>query len=543
MENVTQEKIALVAVHGVARHPRYEFQDQVAGDLCRRLNEVQRDAWAIDVVNPGNVLRPGEDDPQPTISRVHKKDDDVVNPKDTYFDVMEAYWSAIDKGRTNWLSIVGWLLRLVFAPFNTTARLNAGTPKQFFDYAYIGGALALAFGLFFVSISAVWQSFLRILDVTGILRHSAAGDVLLTLDSNADAPGGVPIKIVVWLFVGFLGAFLVSEAMSAIVKIFQQRSGLRHNPDAVWHRSVAIAILAISGSALVYAMAVARFAHGALGWRGIVFLILIFVAFSLGRSLLIDFLVGFFGDVQIYTTRDENDSKFYDLRDGILRAATNAIINAISPEVNGGRNYDRVIVLTHSLGATIAMDAIVRAYQLAAQGALTNDQFLKIRAFVTAGSSLEKTRYFFDSSGRSPALSFEQWRNDAYGSLFTCDPAALGGAAGKGIFWANYWYFQDPICNEIRSYRSYLKPGESLDTARSLRLSRTGTDDWDDGEGDRPICRNERGNKHITLFHPMLHSDYLDDDWFWRSSPGHVGALDIIAFPANATQFIAASPP
>ncbi len=536
LEDLKQEKIALVVVHGVDRHPRYEFQDECAGDLSRRLNEADGgDDWVIDVVNPGNVLHSGEDEPQPTVSRVHRKEDDPVEPKETYFDVMEAYWSAIDKGRTNWLFVVAWILRVVFVPFNTTARLNASTKKQLFDYFYIGGALALAFALFFISLTAVWQSFLRILDATGILRKSAAGDVLTALNGNASGPGGVPIKIVVWLFVGFIGAFLLTQAFIAIWKIFQQRNALRNNTAAIWHRSVAISVLLVSGTVLVYSMAVTRFAHGVLGWHGIVFLVLIFVSFSLGRALLIDFMVGFFGDVQIYTTRDENDSKFFDLRDGILRVTADAILKAISPELNGGREYDRVIVLAHSLGATIAMDAIVRVYQLCAQGAITNEEFLKIRAFVTAGSSLEKTRYFFDSSGISPALSFEQWRNDAYGALFSNDAAVLSKPPGRGIFWINYWYFQDPICNETRSYRSYLKPGESIENARTLRLSRTGTDEWEDGEGGRPICRNERGHKHITLFHPMLHSDHLYDDWFWHSSKtakgkhAHLGALDIIA--------------
>ncbi len=537
MEDLKQEKTALVVVHGVDRHPRYEFQDECAGDLSRRLNEADGgDDWVIDVVNPGNVLHPGEDDPRPTISRVHHKDDDPVDPKATYFDVMEAYWSAIDKGRTNWLSVIAWIFRVVFTPFNTTARLNASTQKQFFDYFYIGGALALSFALFFVSITAVWQSFLRILGVTGILRKTGAGDVLSALNGNANAPGGVPIKIVVWLFVGFVGAFLLTQAFIAIWKIFQQRKALRHNRPAIWHRAVAISMLLACGGALVYSMAVARFAHGVLGWHGIAFLVLIFVSFSLGRALLIDFMVGFFGDVQIYTTRDENDSKFFELRDGILRVTVDAIVKAISPEANGGREYDRVIVLTHSLGATIAMDALIRVYQLSAQGAITQEQFLKIRAFITAGSSLEKTRYFFDSSGNSPSLSFEQWRNDAYGALFSADPAVLAKPPGDGIFWINYWYFQDPICNEIRSYRSYLKPGESIENARTLRLERTGTDDWEDGQGGRAICRNERGHKHITLVHPMLHSDYLYDDWFWHSDKGssrrknsHIGALDIIA--------------
>ncbi len=536
VEDVTGERVALVVIHGVAPHPRYEFQDECAGDLARRLSEVDGPgSWVIDVVNPGNVLKPGDDEPMPTISRVHRVNDDPTNPRSTFYDVMEAYWSAIDKGRTTWWGVVAWMLRVVFVPLNTTARYHATWQKQFFDYGFIGGALALSFGLFFVSLTALWQSFLRILDVTGILRQTAAGDVLTTLNQNANAPGGVPIKIGIWLFVGLIGAFLVSQALNAAWKIVQQRSELKNNSNALWHRTIAIAVLVIGGISFIYAMAVAQFPHGRLGFWGLALIVLIFISFSLGRAILIDFIVGLFGDVQIYTTRDENDSRFYHLRDRILQVSVDAIIRAISPRINGGHVYDRVIVLAHSLGASIAMDALVRVYQLAQQGAITDEEFARIRAVLTLGSSLEKTRYFFDVSGTSPSRSFEQWRNDAYGTIFTCDPAALREKNARGIFWVNYWYFQDPICNEIRSFKSYLQPGEPMETARTLRLQRQGQPEWEDGTGGRPICRNERGSKQLRLTHPFLHSDYLDDDWFWHSTHGpgetmiHLGALEIIA--------------
>ncbi len=535
MEDLIQERVAIVVVHGVAPHPRYEFQDECSADLVRHLNEIDGDdAWVIDVVNPGNVLEPGDDNPLPTISRVHKADDDGTNPRQTYYDVMEAYWSAIDKGRTKWWGVVGWMLRVVFVPLNTTARYHATWQKQFFDYGFIGGALVVSFALFFISLTAVWQSFLRILDVTGLIRKTYAGDVITTLNANANAPGGIPVKIGVWLFVGLIGAFLFTQGLVAVWRLFQQRRALRNNPKAIWHRGVAITVLFVLGISNIYAMAVARFPNGTLGWRGILFLILIFVSFSLGRAVLIDFIVNIFGDVQIYTTRDENDSRFYRLRDKILQVTVDAIVRAISPRLNGGHVYDRVIVLAHSLGATIAMDAVVRISQLALQGALTTEEFNRIRAFVTLGSSLEKTRYFFEVSGASPSLSYEQWRNDVFGTIFTCDPAVLEQDGGRGIFWVNYWYFQDAICNEIHSFKSYLQPGESIESARTLRLQREGNPEWEDGAGGRPICRNEKGNKHITLTHPVLHSDYLDDEWFWHSSLGpgktliHLGALEVI---------------
>lgn len=535
VEDLEAKRIAIVCVHGVASHPRYEFQDQVSGLFCERLNQrEQSDEWVVDVINPGNVLEHGTEDPLPTISRVHRRSDkDPTSPDDSFFDVIEAYWSPITKGATNWLWVVNWILKVVFVPLNTTASYNAPASKQFFDYGYIGGALVAALLLFFISISAAWESFLAVLDVTGLLKKSAASDVLTTLNSNANVPiAGVPIKIVVWLGVGLIGAFLVGQALSAIFKLIAQHKALSHNPKARWHRAVAITILLVLGVGCIYAMAAVKFPNGVLGWKGVALIILIFVAFQLGYALLIGFMVGFFGDVQIYTTRDENDSRFYGMRDQVLDVAVGAMMRAVSPQINGGRRYDRVIVLAHSLGASIAMDALTRLYQLALQGSVTMDEFSRIRALITAGASLEKTRYFFDVSGATPTASFEHWRNDAYGAIFTCNPAVLNQPNGHGVFWANYWYFQDPLCNEIRSYRSYLQPGESMEASRVLHEEREGQPDWMDGNGGRDICWNERGHKHLSPAHMLLHSEYLYDPWFWFSSDkhgdDHIGVLDII---------------
>ncbi len=531
MEALSAERVAVVCVHGVAAHPRYEFQDQVSGDFCDRLNERDGDgAWIVDALNPGDVLEPGALNPQPTISRVHRAADaDAAHAQAPYYDIIEAYWSPLSKGLTNWLFVVNWILRIVFVPLNTTARYHATWQKQFFDYGYIGGALVLSFGLFFVSLSALWESLLSLLDITGILNRSTTPtDVINTLNANVAIGGAPPVKIVVWLFVGVIGAFLLGQGLAAIVKLYAQRSALRKNPKAIWHRVFAIGVLLAIGGTFVYLMAIAKFPHGVLGWAGVGFLVLIFVAFQLGYALLIYFMVGFFGDVQVYTTQDENDARFFAARDAILDVTVRTILEAISPGLNGGREYDRVIILAHSLGTTVAMDALVRIYQLALQGAVEWEDFKRIRAFVTAGASLEKTRYFFQVSGTAPAASYEQWRNDVYGLLFTPDAGVLEKPGGSGIFWVNYWYFEDPICNEIRSYRSFLNPGESLDSARSLRLARTNDPDYDDGAG-RVICRNEQGSRHLTLLHPMLHSDYLDDPWFWYSaSGGHVGVIDIL---------------
>jgi hypothetical protein len=494
------ERVAIVAVHGVASHPRYEFQDQVAGDLCMRLNEREgKKAWTLDVVNPRGVLEPGQDDPLPTTSRVRRVGDDLLEPKQTFYDVIEAYWSPIDKGATNWLSVLMWILNSVFAPFNTVARVEAPFAKQFFDYGFIGGALVLAFVLFGLSISAVWLAATQVLTITGLVSHASVGDAITALNANASAPGGARIKIVVWLLVGIAGAFLVGQAVQAILKTWVQRKALFKNPGSIWHRGLAIGLLVLIGGVLIYAMAVAKFPKGSMGWYGVGLLVGIFLAFQIGYALLIDFIVGFFGDVQIYTTRDENNAKFYGMRDAIMDTAVTAVMRAVTPQRNGGYDYDRVVVLSHSLGGTIATDAIARLKQACEQGALDAKQFGLVRAFAMLGSSLEKTQYFFDVAGPTPSMSYEEWRGKAYEKVFGSNEALLTAKSGSRIFWANYWYFQDPICNEIRSYKD--------------------------------VCRNEKGSRHVTLLHPLIHSDYLDDPWVWYSSKdgSHLGLLDILA--------------
>jgi pimeloyl-ACP methyl ester carboxylesterase len=500
------ERVVIVAVHGVAPHPRYEFQDQVAGDLCARLNERDgAETWRLAVINPRNVLEPGMDDPLPTTTRVMRNGDEAMEPNETFYDVIEAYWSPIDKGATNWFWVLQWILRSVFAPFNTTARIRAPFWKQFFDFGFIGGALLISFGLFVVSLVMVWNSALRILAITGLERSATFGQAFTALNANVGTPVGQPMKAVVWLVIGIVGAFLIGQAIAAIYKTWAQRKALVANSGAIWHRALAIGILIVFGGALIVGMAIARFPTGqSMGWQGVLFLTLIFLAFQIGYALLIDFIVNFFGDVEIYTTRDENDAKFYGLRDAILDTAVTAIMRAATPERNGGYDYDRIVVLSHSLGGTIATDAITRLLQACEQGAIEPAAFAKVRAFAMLGSSLEKTRYFFDVAGATPSASYEEWSAKAYERIFSGDRALLGRSSAKKIFWANYWYFEDPICNEILSYED--------------------------------ICHNEKGSRRMSPLHPLIHSDYLDDPWVWFSSQdaGHLGLLDIIAPPSKA---------
>ena len=139
-----------------------------------------------------------------------------------------------------------------------------------------------------------------------------------------------------------------------------------------------------------------------------------------GKTLAQSWIVNFFGDVQIYTTRNEN-SGFFAMREAILECVSKTIIDACSTTANEGRGYERVFVLAHSLGSTIAMDALIRFSEAAEQAPELKAALRRVRGFVTFGTSLEKTKYFFDVNNPSPSLALEQWNDDLYGALFTPD--------------------------------------------------------------------------------------------------------------------------
>ena len=268
-----------------------------------------------------------------------------------------------------------------------------------------------------------------------------------------------------------------------------------------------------------------------MGWWALGFA-LAALSFEIGRAILESFITDFFGDVQIYTTHDEN-SEFYALREKILDLVAQTIGGMTAATAADGHSpYQRVHVLAHSLGSTIAMDALMRLYDLKEQGLYDSADFSRIRSFVTFGSSLEKTKYFFDIANPSQSLSYVQWRNDAYGVLFADRKETLDYANGanEGIFWVNYWYFKDPVANAIDSYRSFLVPGDSLGQGAEIRASvqQATKGDADDAVG-RIICLNER---HPGIINPFVgrfipHGDYLTDDWFWGGSEDF-GTLKIV---------------
>ncbi|MDB5069453.1 MAG: hypothetical protein JWM87_564 [Candidatus Eremiobacteraeota bacterium] len=536
-------RVAILAVHGVIPQTRYGFQDGVATALADRLSRFAKSGtWVATVIFP--ATGPSADpvaNERPTVVRVHRANENASTAIDA-FDVHEAFWSPIDKGKTTAASVLGWLLRTIFLPFNTTARYLERPEKVIWDIAFIlttvvlGAALlAGAFAAFTWALGSTLQITSRNIPDAGFAWHwpfvhadyGAAWDVLMHPTS---IPARLGPRAVFALVLGIAGAFLGAQAVRAAWSIGKNARDLLRDPIQFTSRILATAILlALSLGGLLYCYVTPVEGGHALSEPAVA-LVLTFLALSSGRTLVVWFIANFFGDVQIYTTRDEN-SEFFALRDTILKLVMRSIFQLI----DGSKpvRYERVYVLAHSLGSTIAMDAILHLHTLMLEGAVKKDDMARIRGFVTFGTSLEKTKYF--TNVWSPTLSqpFQEWRDDLYGVLFTANHNVLAARndLANGIYWLNCWNFTDFVSDGISSYRSVIRPGESLMLAPGRRATlRNCAEKEKVAFAGRLVAMNRErwGPFNPLRLHVVTHSDYVDDDWFWIDAGPDIATLDVV---------------
>ena len=558
-------RIGVVAVHGVIPQIRFGFQDEVATRLVRAL-KAQKNGhdWKWTVVLPRNGDANATD--IPTISRVHRVDDNPTSPQHDFFDVHEAFWSPIDKGRTSFASIAGWLLKTVFAPFNTFARYREWPLKVTWDIAYVLLATAIAVFLMLFAAMQAANGMRYLLCKIG----NAQGATLPHIVCPAPTPPTFPtlfhqilsifhaetwrtmfdwntlfamsalllspvnfVKALtptatVALVCGLIGSYLAWQAFRSLWFVLKGIIQGRHDRLSIASRLIAIALLVASASFFICAE-----------WNTIVqgvglYLIASVVAFDFGRSYLAWFVTNFFGDVQIYTTRDQN-SNFFALREAILQKVESVILN-VTTESPAGIAYDRIYILAHSLGSTIAMDALLRLYDITkapspsgTPSALDQKDWLRIRAFVTFGTALEKTKYFFNAWAATASQEWEQWNDEIYGGVFTAERSTLAWKdASYGIYWQNSWFFSDFVSDSITTYRSFLLPGETLAERANARASARAAD-----PGGKPLLARVLAENRARFGpwpqHIQTHTWYLEHQWFWHpTKPGDFATIDVL---------------
>lgn len=400
-------------------------------------------------------------------------------------DVFEGYWSPIDKEQTNPLRVLSWLLASTFVPLSNV-KIPASVFKLAWDLSYTSLALFLGVVAPIIIISSAVRAY-----------HA-----YVTMIPN-DFKG---------LFIAAVGAYLVAQAVARLWPVVTRRAAL-----SLWSSIILGLLMLVGLGLLAWPTREAEslpFFVSLTGPR--VWLLGSAIALRFMLSFAKDFLVDAVGDIEIYTTHDEN-ARFYQFREQIIQTVGGVVFHVLqSNDASGKPLYDKVFLVGHSLGGTVLMDVIIALHELVEEERISIESWRRIQGFVTFGTALEKTRFFFDARNENLSETLIRWRKDVYGHLFTADPSVLGtppdpSLRPNGIYWSNFWYFTDVVANEIVSYTSRRQPGEDL-TGLATRA-------------DHPICVNVRLRMPRTLW---PHSYYLSDESFWHTG-AYLGATAIVA--------------
>jgi hypothetical protein len=163
-------------------------------------------------------------------------------------------------------------------------------------------------------------------------------------------------------------------------------------------------------------------------------------------------VVDYVGDVALYTTMDVK-SKRYQIRSRILEESVKLLKGLLE-------EYDRIVVVGHSLGSVIAFDTLNLVNLAMNTGAIPPDQRARIIGLVTFGSPLDKIAFFFrehtpdDQSLRRQILahlhSFKgrdlDFRKNA---RVVANPIAT---YLEHVRWLNFWDPEDPVSGHLDFY-------------------------------------------------------------------------------------------
>lgn len=486
-------KRAVVVVHGIGQHQPYEMARTLTDGLLRIAREADPGAWVEQFVPE---VQADINTPPGRIYRVMKSTNE-----DMFVDVYEAYWAPLTAGLTSFLGIVWWLLINTFIPSRMVRRPSG---KTLYDVAVSASVLAVVALAYYGLFGALLQTTTRVASVLDQSRVYApqvsfdlsrgilgTGQSLQLLRDSWIAPTRIPLGV---LSVSNLGRvlspvtllYLLGTAVGVYALfqfLFQLGELLSDTREFARHILAHVIILGVA--ACVYLLALGSvvpefFTYG-----------YIYVASRLVNLGIQKYFVDYIGDIEVYVTRDSKSARFI-ARDQIRGRA----VDAIKAAVTSREDYAEVLVLGHSLGSVVGLDAL-RELRRQAGTVLSLDQFNRLTTFITFGSPLEKTRFFFDRVSPDDGGRWMEFLREIQQTFLQQFPLPLQQAPpgqkpkptglAHRIHWHNFWYFADIIANSLESYNDF----PVRDLVQVTQLPQPGASPW-------------------------VHSMYLVDDRFLR---------------------------
>jgi pimeloyl-ACP methyl ester carboxylesterase len=166
----------------------------------------------------------------------------------------------------------------------------------------------------------------------------------------------------------------------------------------------------------------------------------------------------YIGDVVVYTTTDRK-SRFYGIRDAILKAAQAKLRALLQAD------YERVIVVGHSLGTVVGYDVLNRLDLISnfpEHEALKTD-LSKLKAFFTFGSPLDKVYFFLREQAEHSEYIRRQLLNNL--RLFRKRPSLIKEtnpvdtdprftSVLSELPWLNFYHDNDDISGHLDFYEN-----------------------------------------------------------------------------------------
>lgn len=180
----------------------------------------------------------------------------------------------------------------------------------------------------------------------------------------------------------------------------------------------------------------------------------------LGLALVRTFLRDYVGDVQLWTTYEETNEK-YRKRKEVLKGAFDTMAHVLLDEA-----CERVVVIGHSLGTTIAHDTLLelgrynRARHNDRAKALRSPLPLhKIEHFITLGSPIDKVHYFFESH-KGKHHRYNRVVEEVRGDL---GEVPFASNRKPHIHWINIWDRADLVSSSLETPCNKLLPDLKVD--------------------------------------------------------------------------------
>jgi hypothetical protein len=164
---------------------------------------------------------------------------------------------------------------------------------------------------------------------------------------------------------------------------------------------------------------------------------------------------GIVSDIVAYSAINEN-ADLAVVHDAIVQKVADDIMTALTLKIDNEayeweKRYDEVWVFGHSLGASVAYEALLLLYRRARQGGLEMAMYQKICGFVTYGSAIEKIEnYVVDRHARDGYVNTgirAYPRKMFRGESVPEDKRAL---------WLNFWFRNDFIASSM-SHEQFLE--------------------------------------------------------------------------------------